>query len=66
MRAMMGVIKDRNGTYYARRKVPDRLQATVAGLMDNGKAKQVWLKKSLGTKTLSDANVRAKPVQMEF
>ena len=66
MRAMMGVIKDRHGTYYARHKVPDRLQETVACLLDNGKPKQVWLKKSLGTKVLSEANVRAKPVQMEF
>ena len=66
MRAMMGLIKDRHGTYYARHKVPDRLQETVACLLDNGKPKQVWLKKSLGTKVLSEANVRAKPVQMEF
>jgi integrase len=34
--------------------------------LDNGKAKQVWLKKSLGTKMVAQANVRAKPVQMEF
>src|SRR6202034_1945383 len=66
MRAMMGVIRDRHGTYYARHKVPERLQEAVARLMEKGKAKQVWLKKSLGTKMLSEANVRAKPVQMEF
>jgi integrase len=63
---MMGLIKDRHGTYYARHKVPERLQENVARLLDNGKPKQVWLKKSLGTKVLSEANVRAKPVQMEF
>jgi hypothetical protein len=34
--------------------------------LDNGKARQVWLKKSLGTKVVAQANVRAKPVQMEF
>jgi hypothetical protein len=34
--------------------------------LDNEKAKQVWLKKSLGTKVVAQANVRAKPVQMEF
>src|SRR5499427_5747078 len=66
MRALMGLIKDRHGTYYARHKVPERLQAVVARILDNGKARQVWLKKSLGTKVVAQANVRAKPVQMEF
>jgi len=63
---MMGVIRDRHGTYYARHKVPERLQEAVARILDNGKSRQVWLKKSLGTKDLSEANVRAKPVQMDF
>lgn len=53
-------------TYYARRKVPERLQEAVARILDNGKARQVWLKKSLGTKVVAQANVRAKPVQIEF
>jgi integrase len=66
MRAIMGLHKDRHGTYYARHKVPPRLQKVVAQLLDNGKPKQVWLKRSLGTKVLSEANVRGKPVQMEF
>src|SRR5215469_2945487 len=66
MRALMGLIKDRHGTYYARHKVPERLQAVVARILDNGKERQVWLKKSLGTKVVAQANVRAKPVQMEF
>jgi hypothetical protein len=44
MRALMNVIKDRHGTYYARRKVPQRLQEAVAGILDKDKAKQVWLK----------------------
>ena len=66
MRALMGLIKDRHGTYCARRKVPQRLQEAVASILDNGKNKQVWLKRSLGTKALAEANVRAKPVQWEF
>jgi len=66
MRALMGLIKDRHGTYYARHKVPERLQESVARIMENGKARQAWLKKSLGTKVVAQANVRAKPVQMEF
>ena len=66
MRALLGLIKDRHGTYYARHKVPERLQEAVARILDNGKAKQVWLKKSLATKVVAQANVRAKPVQIEF
>ena len=62
----MGLIKDRHGTYYARHKVPERLQGVVARILGNGKARQVWLKKSLGTKMVAQANVRAKPVQMDF
>jgi hypothetical protein len=63
---MMGLHKDRHGTFYARHKVPLRLQEVVAGVLDKGKSKQVWLKRSLGTKVLNEANVRGKPVQMEF
>jgi hypothetical protein len=63
---MMGLHKDRHGTFYARHKVPLRLQEAVAGVLDKGKSKQVWLKRSLGTKVLNEANVRGKPVQMEF
>jgi seryl-tRNA(Sec) selenium transferase len=55
MRALMGLIKDRHGTYYARHKVPERLQEAVARILDNGKARQVWLKKSLGTKRIAGA-----------
>ena len=66
MRALMGLHKDRHGTYYARHRVPLRLQNAVARVLDNGKSKQVWLKRSLGTKVLTEANVRGKPVQMEF
>jgi integrase len=66
MRALMGLIKNRHGTYYAQKMVPARLQDAVAQVLGNGKAKQVWLKKSLGTKMVGEANVRAKPVQMGF
>ena len=62
----MGLHKDRHGTYYARKRVPQGLQEAVAGVLDNGKSRQVWLKRSLGTKALTEANVRGKPVQMEF
>jgi hypothetical protein len=60
MRLMMGLIKDRHGTYYARKKVPKRLEAAVAQVLANGKSRLSWLKKSLGTKMAHEANVRAK------
>jgi hypothetical protein len=66
MRALMGLMKDRHGTYYAQKKVPKRLQEAVARVLDNGKDRQANLKKSLGTKDLREANVRAKPVLAGF
>jgi hypothetical protein len=45
VRALMGLMKDRHGTYYARVKVPDRLQAAVARVLDQGKERQSFLKK---------------------
>ena len=65
----MGVIKDRHGTYCARKAVPEQpkgLQAAVARELNNGKAAQKHLKRSLGTKVLREANIRAKPVLAEF
>ncbi len=62
----MGLMKDRHGTYYARVKVPERLQAAVARVLAQGKERQSFLKKSLGTKDLKAANVRAKPVLARF
>jgi len=66
MRALMGLIKDRHGTWCAQQKVPSRLQVAVARVLGNGKPKQVYLKRSLGTKDLRDANIRAKPVLAGF
>jgi hypothetical protein len=66
MRALMGVIKDRHGTCYARRKVPKGLEEAVARVLPKGKRRQSWLKRSLSTKSLHEANIRAKPVLMEF
>jgi integrase len=66
VRALMGLMRDRHGTYYARKKVPVRLQAAVARVLAQGKTSQSFLKKSLGTKDLKAANIRAKPVQAGF
>jgi integrase len=62
----MGLSKDRHGTYYAIKKVPAQLQEAVADLLDNGKQRQVWLKRSLGTKDHTEAKRRIKAVQIEF
>ncbi|KJC55494.1 hypothetical protein UB31_00505 [Bradyrhizobium sp. LTSP849] len=66
MRALMGLIKDRHGTYYAQRKVPQRLQEAVARVLNSDKPRQVFLKKSLGTKVLKEANVAATHVLGDF
>jgi hypothetical protein len=62
----MGLHKDRHHTYYARKKVPKALQAAVAQVLGEGKDKQVFLKRSLGTKKLAEANIRVKLVHVEF
>jgi integrase len=64
--AMTGVVKDRHGTYYARRKVPKALEEATAQVLGVAKERQSFLKRSLGTKDVREANVRAKPVLQEF
>ena len=66
MRRMMGVIKNRHGTYYAQVKVPARLQQATATVLGLSKPDLKWLKKSLGTKDQREAHIRAKPVLMGF
>ena len=66
MRAMSGVSKNRHGVYYVRKKVPKWLEQATAEVLGNGKSRQVFLKRSLDTKDLREANIRAKPVLMEF
>lgn len=63
---VMRLIKDRNGTFYAQQRVPDRLQEAVARVLKLDKPRLVFLKRSLATKVRNEANVRAKPVQMDF
>ncbi len=66
MRAIMGLIKNCHGVYHVRKKVPADLQEATAQILANGKRRQTWLKRSLGTKQLARANVLAKPVLIEF
>lgn len=66
MRRLMSVIKDRHGTYYVQQKVPPRLQEAVASVLSDDKPRRVFLKKSLGTKSLKEANAAATHVLTEF
>ena len=52
----MGLNKNRHGTYEARKKVvPQHLEEAVARVLDNGKPKQVWLKRTLATKDFTQS-----------
>jgi hypothetical protein len=62
----MGVQKNEHGVYHARRKVPPKLEEAVAKVLGASKSRVSWLKKSLGTKDAREANIRSKPVLMEF
>ena len=62
----IGLDKNRHGTYEARKKVPRHLEEAVARVLDNGKPKQVWLKRTLATKDFAEAKRRVKAVQIEF
>ena len=60
------IVKNRHGTYYAQKRVPERLQEAVALELGSDKPSQVFLSRSLGTKDLKAANVAAKAVLMDF
>ena len=66
MRLMPYLIQHPSGTYYAQRKVPERLQAAVPLVLKNGRDRQAYLKRSLGTSVLRQANISIKPVLIEF
>jgi hypothetical protein len=60
MRAMPYLIKRKN-VYYAQRKVPKNLEAAVAVVLRQGKNRQAYLLRSLGTDSRTEANIRIKP-----
>ena len=66
MRISMNVIKNEHGVFHVRKKVPMKLEGATATVMDLSKPRVAWLKKSLGTKDLKAAKVRATSVLMEF
>ena len=62
----MGLTKNEHGVWVVRHKVPKRLQEPVARVLDNGKARQTWLQKYLGTKDQHEAKRRAVAVLTDF
>jgi integrase len=62
----MNVIKNEHGVFHVRKKVPKKLEEATATVMGSSKQRVAWLKKSLGTKDLKAAKVRAASVLMEF
>jgi hypothetical protein len=62
----MGIIKSEHGVYIVRKKVPKGLEQAVAQVTGANKLKVSWLKRSLGIKDERQANIRAKPVMIEF
>lgn len=66
MRVLIGVMKDRPGTYYATKKVPKALREAVPRVLNNGRRQQTWIRRSLGTKSANDANRRAKAVPIDI
>lgn len=62
----MGIIKNRHGVYCVRKKVPEKLAVAVALVTASDRPRVSWLQKSLNTKILAEAKVRAKPVLMRF
>lgn len=66
MRILMGVVKNEHGVFQARKFVPKQLQEAVAQVLRSDKTRVSWLKRTLKTKDLREANVRAKPILAEF
>jgi hypothetical protein len=66
MPVLMGVLRSRDGVYYLRKKVPATLEQAVSTVFGAPRPRTSWLKRSLRTKDVREANIRAKPVLIEF
>lgn len=62
----MGIIRNEHGTYYARKKVPKELEEATARVLGSAALRVSWLKRTLGTKDLREANILAKPILAGF
>lgn len=66
MRVIMGVLRSKDGVYYVRKKVPAKLEKLVPTVLGVSRPRMAWLKRSLRTKDQREANIKAKPVLIEF
>ena len=66
MRFSMGILKNRHGVHFVRRKVPNGLEEAVAKVLGNGKARRTFLQQSLKTKDGAAAKRKAPAVLMHF
>ncbi|HWM46180.1 MAG TPA: site-specific integrase [Xanthobacteraceae bacterium] len=62
----MGLSKNEHGVYHVRKKVPKKLEAAVPRVLGLDRERVSWLKRTLNTKDLREANIRAKPILIEF
>jgi hypothetical protein len=65
MMAMSDVSKNRHGVYYVVKRCRSGW-GSHRRVLNNGKSRQIFLKRSLDTKDLREANIRAKPVLIAF
>jgi hypothetical protein len=61
-----GRFEEKDGVYCVRKKVPAKLEQAISKVLGNGRPRVAWLKRSLRTKDLREANIRAKPVLVEI
>jgi hypothetical protein len=63
---MNGVSNNRHGVDHGPNKVPERLQQFSAEFLSNGKSGQVLCERTLDTKDLGEATIRAMPVLVKL
>src|SRR5262245_13726766 len=66
MRVIMGVLRSKDGVYYVRKKVRAKLEHLVHSVLGGSRPRVAWLKRSLRTKDQREANIKAKPILVEF
>jgi hypothetical protein len=62
----MGLTQNEHGVWIVRNRVPKRLQEAAARVLDNGKERQTFLQRSLGTKDRKEATRLAPEVLVAF
>jgi hypothetical protein len=62
----MGLLRNKHGVFYVRRKVPKPLEHAVAQVLGKGKERQTFLKQSLRTKEQQEAKRKAPAILMQL